>query len=50
MIPSGVKYVLRLWVEIGQRAVNIYDPQPTAVTNTIYYKELNPYPTPPLIL
>jgi hypothetical protein len=50
MIPAGVKFVLRLWINIGTRAVNVYDPKPTAVVNNIYYKELNPYPAPALIL
>ncbi len=50
MIPAGVKFNLRLWVDIGQREVNIYDPKPTAQTNKMTHVELNPTPTPSLIL
>jgi hypothetical protein len=48
-IPAGVVYNLYLLIDTGLRNLVHYNAKPTATVHDIFYKELNPIPTPALI-
>lgn len=49
MVPAGINLNLYLWIDTGIRAAIEYDAKPTAPVSEIFYKELNPIPSPALV-